>query len=178
MIRINIKLARREKIVVSAGACFVGFFVLLYVVIFPFFSSRAKLRRGIEGNQEQLKEVMHLSAEYQALQKNSGGMRKAITGRKKDFTLFSLLEKLAGQAGVKDRIKYMRPSRSQGKGRYEISTVEMQLEGITMQQLFDYLYRIEAPKNIVRIKRISIKKHKEKSGYVDATLRVLTFETV
>lgn len=163
--------------IVAGGACFVGLFLLLYFVVFPFFSSRAKLRRSIQINQERLKEVTRLSAEYQALQRNSGGIQKALAGREKGLTLFSLLENLAGQAGVKDRIKYMKPSRSQGKGQYKISSVEMQLEGITMRQMFDYLYRIEAPKNIVRIKRISIKKHKEKSGYVDATLQVLTFQS-
>lgn len=176
MRRINIKLARREKIVVAAGASFLGVLVLLYLLIFPFFSSRAKLRRSIQVDQERLKEVMLLSAEYQALQGNSGGMAKALAKRKKGFALFSLLEKQAGQAGLKDRIKYMKPSRSQAKGQYKISSVEMQFEQITMHQLFDYLYRIEEPKNIVGIKRISIKKHKEKSGYVDATLQVSTVE--
>ena len=176
MKRINIKLARREKIIVSAGASFLGLLLFLYLLVFPFFSSRAELRRSIQVDQERLKEVMLLSAEYKTLQGGSGGMGKVLANRQKDFTLFSLLEKQAAQAGLKDRIKYMKPSRSQGKGQYKISSVEMQFEQITMRQLFDYLYRVENPKNVVNIKRISIKRHKEKSGYVDATLQVSTIE--
>ncbi len=176
--RTNIKLARREKIVVSLGTSLLGLLIFLYVVIFPFFSSRALLRRSIEVDQDRLKEVTLLSAQYQALQGSSGGIGKALARRKKGFTLFSLLEKQAGQAGLKDSIKYMKPSKSQTKGQYKTSSVEMQFEQITMRQLFDYLYRIEDPKNIVGIKRISIKKYKDKSGYVDATLQVSTVEPV
>ena len=149
----------------------------LYFFILPFSSTRAKLRRSIQVDQGQLREVMLLSAEYQALQGDSGGIGKVLAGRKKGFTLFSLLEKQAGQAGLKDRIKYMKPSKSQTKGQYNISSVEMQFEQITMRQLFDYLYRIEDPKNIIGIKRISIKRYKEKAGYVDATLQISTVES-
>ena len=177
MKRINIKLSKREKIFVSVGACFVGLFVLLYFLVFPFFSARAKLYKEIQVDEQQLKEVMGLSDEYQALQKSSGGMREVVAKRKKGFTLFSLLEGLAGQVGLKDRIKYIKPSTSKTKGKFKISSVEMQFEGINMTELFDFLYRVEDPKNIIKIKRISIKKHKEKSGYVDATLQVSTIQS-
>jgi len=177
MKRINIKLARREKIIVSAGACLVGLFVLLRFFVFPFFSGRTKLRRSIEADKQRLQEVMNLSLEYEALQRKPGGMQEALAGRDKGFTLFALLEGVAGQAGLKDRIKYIKPSSSQDKGQYKVSSVEMQFEGITMRELFDYLHRIEDPKNVVKIKRISIKKHKEKSGYVDATMQALTVQS-
>jgi general secretion pathway protein M len=175
--RINIKLARREKIIVSAGTCLVGLFVLLRFFVFPFFSGRTKLRRSIEVDKQRVQEMMGLSAEYEALQRSPGGIQKALADRQRGFTLFAFLEGVAGQAGVKDRIKYIKPSTSQEKGDYKISSVEMQFEGITMRQLFDYLYRIEDPKNVVKIKRISIKKHKEKSGYVDATMQALTVQS-
>lgn len=176
MKRINIKLARREKIIVSAGACLVGLFVLLVFFVFPFFSGRTKARRSIEVDKQRLQEVMNLSVEYEALQRQPGGVQEALAGRDKGFTLFAFLEGVAGQAGLKDRIKYIKPSTSQDKGQYKVSSVEMQFEGITMRQLFDYLHRIEDPENVVKIKRISIKKHKEKSGYVDATMQALTFQ--
>ena len=177
MKRINIKLARREKIIVSVGACLVALFVLLRFLVFPFFSGRTKLRRGIEADRQRLQEVISLSAEYEGLQREPGGIQKVLAGREKGFTLFSFLEGVAGHAGLKDRIKYIKPSTSQVKGEYKISSVEMQFEAITMRQLLDYLYRIEDPKNIVKIKRISIKKHKDKSGYVDTTMQVLTVQS-
>jgi len=176
--KINIKLSGREKVIVSAGVCFVAVVLVLYFLVFPFFSTRAKLRRSIQEGEERLKEMTQLSAEYEALQKNSGGIGQILATRKKDFTLFALLEGLAGDVGLKDRIKYIKPSSSQTQGKYKTSSVEMQLAGVNMEELFEYLYRVEDPKNIVKIKRISIKQHKEKSGYVDATLQVSTVQSV
>lgn len=177
MKRISIRLARREKIVVSAGACFVGFFLFLHLIVFPFLSSRTNLRRSIQVDHKRLQDIMLLSAEFKALQGSSGGIGKSLAERPKGFTLFSLLERTAGQVHLKDRIKYMKPSKSQAKGQFKISSVEMQFEQITMRQLFEYLHRIEDPENIVKIKRISIKKYKDKSGYVDATLQVSTVQS-
>ena len=38
--------------------------------------------------------------------------RTNMAGRTSGFTLFSFLDTLAGQAGLKDRIAYMKPSTS------------------------------------------------------------------
>ena len=176
MKRINIKLARREKIIVYGGACLLGLFLLLNLVVFPVFSSRTKLRRSIQVGRERIKELMLLGSEYETLKGNSGDIGKALSGRGRGFTLFSLLEKMATKAGLKDSIKYIKPSTSQAKGKYKISSVEMQFEGITMRQLLDYLYRIEDPENIIKVKRLSVKQHKDKSGYVDATLQISTVQ--
>ena len=70
----------------------------------------------------------------------------------------------------------MKPSDSQGTGPYKESMVEMKLEGITLNQLVGYLYRIESPENIISIKRISITENKKESGYLDTILQVLTFQ--
>ncbi|GAG47674.1 unnamed protein product, partial [marine sediment metagenome] len=115
-----------------------------------------------------------MSSEYQRYRKGSQGIKQILARRKKGFTLFSFLERAAGDAAVKAHIKYMKPSVSPGPGRYKESLVEMRLEAITLQQLMGYLYRIESRKNVVSIKRISIKENKKRSGYLDAILQVLT----
>jgi len=176
MKRITIKLARREKIIVVSGASFVGLFVVLNFLVFPALSIKTKLQRSIQTDQKRLEELLLLSSEYQAIRGSSGDVGNALSSRGADFTLFSLLEKVAGRAGLKDRIKYIKPSTSQAKGDFKISSVEMQFQEITMGQLFDYLYRIEDPQNIITVKRLSIAKQKEKQGYVDATLQVATIQ--
>jgi general secretion pathway protein M len=176
MKKIAITLAPREKIIVVAGVAFVALFVVLNLVVFPALSMNTKLQNSIQTGQKRLEELLLLQNEYQTLRGSSGDVGKALSSRGKDFTLFSLLEKVASQGGLKDRIKYIKPSTSQAKGNFKISSVEMQFQGITMEELFDYLYRIEDPKNIINVKRLSLKKHKEKQGYVDATLQVATVQ--
>ena len=157
-------------------------FVIVFLVwqfgILPALSVKTRLRKSIELDQMRIEELMLLSSEFKSLQGNSGGVGKALTKRGKGFTLFSLLEKMAGRVGLKDSIKYIKPSTTQTKGKFKISSVELQFQSITMGQLFDYLFRIEDPKNILKIRRLSIKQHKEKQGHIDATLQVSTVQPV
>ena len=99
-----------------------------------------------------------------------------LAGRKTGFTLFSFLENAAGEARVKDHIKYMKPSTAKGSESYRESLVELRLESLTLKDLMGYLYLIEKPEDLIIIKRISIKGDKEKSGYLDAVLQVMTYQ--
>jgi general secretion pathway protein M len=120
--------------------------------------------------------MMALSAEYSAVKGDSGGIEQRLGARGTGFNLFSLLEGVATQAGLKDNLKYIKPSSSQLEGKYTISSVEMQFEQITMTQLFTYLHRVEDPANVLWIDRLSIRKQKQQSGYIDATLQVSTLQ--
>ena len=70
----------------------------------------------------------------------------------------------------------MKPSDSKGPGDYRESTVEIKLESITIDQLTDYLYRIEAPEELIFIKRISISDNKREEGYLDSIISVFTYK--
>ena len=169
-------LAKREKYLVSAAVLCIAIFLLIQFAVLPFFESRRKLRRGVASKEEGLTEITRLSSEYHSYQNDSRGIQQLLGKRNKDFTLFSFLDKTAGDAGVKPYINYMKPSVSEGSGPYKESLVEMKLEAITLDQLTGYLYRIESPDNVVSVKRISIKENNRKSGYLDAVLQVLTFQ--
>jgi general secretion pathway protein M len=172
----TMKLARREKYFVSGAAVFIGAFLLLQLLVFPFFERMNRVQRGVEAKEGALKEIKRLSSEYQGYRRGSQDVSQALASRKGGFTLFSFLETAAGDAGVKTYIKYMKPSTSSGPGSYKESLVEMKLEAISLSQLVDYLHKIEAPENLVMVKRISIKETKGKSGYLDTILQVMTFQ--
>ena len=170
------KLARREKYLVSAGVGFVLIFLLFQFLIFPFFESRRRMGSGLKAKERGLDEIMKLRAEYQTYQNSSQGIQQVLGKRRRGFTLFAYLEEAAGKAEVKTNIKYMKPSTSSGTGPYKESTVEMKLEAVTLEQLAGFLYRIESPDNLVNIKRISINENTKEKGYLDAVMQVLTFQ--
>jgi general secretion pathway protein M len=170
------KLAKREKYLVALGGGALVVFLLFQFLVFPFFDGKGRLERGIQAKEEALKQMVRMSGQYKALQTGSQGVQTVLSGREKGFTLFSFLDRAAGDAGVKEYIKYMKPSTSEGTGPYKESMVEVKLEGITLKQLVEYLFRIESPENLVSIKRISIKENKRESGYLDAVLQVLTLQ--
>jgi len=169
------KLAKREKYFISIAAVAISIFLLFEFLIFPFLEKRERIQGGLKAKEERMREIVMLGAEYQAIKKSSQVMDQLLARRKKGFTLFSFLDRAAGEAEVKDHIKYMKPSTSKGKGPYKESIIEMKLNAITLNQLVGYLYRIESPENVIKIKRVSITENKKESGYIDAVLRVLTF---
>lgn len=167
-------LGKREKIFISLGVGFVALFLLVQFISLPFFDQREAMKRGIEAKRRGLKEIRILKAQYESYTKGAEGIQHHLGRREKGFTLFSFLEQAAGSARVKDHIKYMKPSDSQGSGRHKESLVEMKLDRINLRQLVDYLYLIESPEHLVSIKRVSIRDSQGAPEYLDAVMQVVT----
>jgi len=168
------KLAQREKNLIAAAVCIVVAALLLQLVVLPVIDNRRRMQRGIEAKSEALRTIATLSGEYTRFQEDALGTKQRLAERQKNFTLFSYLEKAAGEAAVKKHIKYMKPSASTVRGPFKESMVEMKLEKVTLQQLTGYLQKIESSADIVSIRRISIQSGKGEDGYLDAVLQVLT----
>jgi general secretion pathway protein M len=169
------QLAKREKYLISLAVIVILLALVIQLVIMPFVEKRERYNNNVTVKQENLQEIMGLRQEYLALQQDSDVLGQRLATRTKSFTLFSFLEKAAGDAGVKENIKYMKPSASSGLGPFKESLVEMKLERITLVQMVGYLQLIESPDKLVSIKRISIQSNKKETQYLDAILQVLTF---
>ena len=168
------QLGKREKYMVAGAGVVLGLFILLKGILFPFLDKRSHLERGIEAKQKALQEMLQLQKEYEYLKGGAQEILGALEERKKNFSLFAHLEKIAADTGIKDHIKYMKPSSSVGSGPYVEATVEMKLVGISLEQLTQYLYFVEDPEKIIWIKRASIKTQKQPPRYLDVVLQVLT----
>jgi len=167
-------LAKREKALLGITAGVICAFLILQLLILPFFEKRSRLERAVRSQEEALREITLLSAEYKSLEKNTDKIKRILEGRSDAFSLFSYLDRTAGQADVKGHIKYMKPSVFKGSGSHEASAVEMELEGITLKQLVEYLYRVESSEKAVAVRRVSIRTDENASGSLDAILQVLT----
>ena len=159
----------------SAGIALVVLFIIFQFILSPFLAAKGKTKGSIQAKEKTLKELVSLSSEYGTLKEDSGEIKKRLALRSKGFTLFSFLEKQAGQSRVKPNIKYMKPSISTDKGPYSESSVEMKLENITLKQLVEYLHLVESPENLVRIKRISVKQSKGSPEYLTVLMHLVTF---
>ncbi len=173
--KFKLKLTRQERYYVSACVALIALFIIFQFILSPFFEAKGNVKRSIQAKEKTLKELVSLGSEYGALKEDSVDIKKRLALRSKNFTLFSFLEKQAGRSGIKPGIKYMKPSASIDKGNYKESSVEMKLENITLKQLVEYLYLIESPENLVRIKRISVKQSKGSPEYMTALIHLVTY---
>jgi len=173
---VKLKLTKRERLYVSLGASLITAFLVFQFVLLPFVNAKEKVRHSIEVQKKALEEIVALRSEYRTLRVDSGNIGAILARRSQGFTLFSFLEGHAGKAGIKSNIKYMKPSSSTDTTPYKESSVEMSLEDITLKQLVEYLYLVESPENLVRIKRLSVKQSKGDPEYLTALIHVVTYQ--
>jgi general secretion pathway protein M len=171
------KFSKRERYGIYAACGAVCIFILIRFILFPVLDNRVRLKRTLQAKTRMLADMQRLQSEYQRITRQSEHMKQRFAGRTKGFTLFSFLDKLARDTGVKDNIAYMKPSTTLNKtAGLKISTIEMKLQSVALPKLTNYLYQVEASKNMVIIKRASfVRKGKEK-GAIDVILQIETFE--
>lgn len=172
-----IKLNKREKISVAGAAAAIVIFLLLQLVVFPLFEKNDRLSRSISTRQQELEQIRLLQAEYRQTSVKTDQAKRRLKTRRRGFTLFSFLETLAGQTGIKSHIAYMKPNTTtQKESPYRLSMVEMKLQEITMSQLLAYLHGIETSRDMIAIKRLSISKSEQKADLINTVFQVETLE--
>ncbi len=171
------KLNKHEKYIVYGAGGLIALLIIIQFIVTPFFERKARMKRNLQAKTAILAEMQQLQFEYQGLKKNSQISKSRFDRRQKGFTLFSFLDKLAGKAGIKDRISYMKPSKTVEKdSTYKISRVEMKLDGITLEQLVTYLHGIETSDNMVDISKLSITKKEKNQELIIVVMQVETLE--
>lgn len=172
------KFSKREQAGLAAAAAVIFLFILIKLIFTPVVNTKNRIKESLSAKEIELKEMITLKTEYDALKKSSELSEKNFLSRDSSFTLFSFLDNLAGSAGIKENISYMKPTTTKNPGsERKKSTVEMKLQDITLNQLTTYLHGIETSKNMVFVKRLSISKKGKQDGFITVVLQAETFES-
>jgi type II secretory pathway component PulM len=172
------KLDAKQRKLVAGAAMLVLIVLILEIAVFPFWAAKEKLAKAIQVNQKKLNELSKLDAEFTLQEAAMAKTKSALSARSADFTLFAYLEKKATQANVRGRIKQMNSSKGIQSISLEESLIDMKLEKITIKQLTDFLYFVESPADLVKIKKVTINKMKESPEYLNAQLQISSFQTL
>ncbi len=167
----------RERYAVGGAAVLIVVLLIHQVVVSPFIEGKEKKRKMISEKALQVQEMNVMKAEYMAMTEKSASMKRMAAGKESGFTLFSFLEQLAGQTGIKESISYMKPSKSVQKDtQVTLSLVEIKLQGVDMKKLTDFLYQVETSPNAVFVRGVSLTKTGKDEGLLTAILQIETVE--
>jgi hypothetical protein len=169
-------LSASQKYYLTGGAVFVVMALAFVLVVSPLLDARKRTINAIVANESVLKQMTVLGQEYGILKIRAEAIQQVLSSRSEGFSLFSHLEKKAGEIQLKPHIKYINPLKGMAAGSFEESSVEMKLDSITMKQLTDFLHRVESPKELIKISKISINKMRETPEYLTVTMQVLTYK--
>lgn len=168
-------MAKREQTMTGALMALVAALLLFSFVFSPLLESRQRLQKSLVKKQMELQEIRTLQKEYQSLQQRSGDIQQRLTKRPVDFSLFSFIEQQATSTGIKQQINYLKPSNVTSEGSLNESRVDMKLQQITLENLVNFLKKVESPENVVSVSRISIQEHGKKQGFLNAVIQIVTF---
>ncbi len=172
----NLDTRQRYLVIFCAAAVVVA--LVLALVVFPMWDARAKMKKKATSGQKKLEELVKIDADLTAQDAQISRIKQALASRRADFTLFSYLEKKAVAANVRSRIKRMNSLQGAKSPSFEETLIDLSLEKITIRQLTDFLYQIESPAEMIRIKRISIDKMKESPDYISVQLLIASYTPV
>jgi general secretion pathway protein M len=170
------KLSKQQQLVVLGGGGLVLLVLVIQLIILPFLDVQKTINQSIRKNEKTLAEMMVLARDYQIVKRQAGKIQQVLARRPQNFSLFSHLEKIAGDAGVKGNIKSINAAKGTISGPYEELPVDIRLEKITLKQVTDFLYLLEAPQELVRVRRLALTKMPESPEYLSAQIQAVTFQ--
>jgi type II secretory pathway component PulM len=171
------RLSRSQRYIAIGGGIALLVAILLELIVFPVQDAHKRAQSALRSNQRILKEIVPLSAEYRRLKQDLAQIEGLVAARPVSFNLFSHVERKTGEAAVKPLVKSMNPIRTAALvGPYEETAVDIKIETITLKQLVSFLYLVESPAELVRVKSLTVTRSKEKAGYLNAALQVVAYE--
>ena len=170
------RLQKREKNVLLCGLIFVTGFLVFQLIIMPYVQQRSKLADSLRQKESALVDIQLLRQDYLEAKSRQGDIEQRLASRAGGFSLFSFLEEQAANAQVKERVTYMKPSSNEIEDGFAESIVEMKMEKVSLEQLVDFLIKIESDENVVLVQRISIQESSREEGLLDTVVRIKTYQ--
>lgn len=170
------KLGARQKKTVIAGAAVVAVIIFVQFAFLPFLETKKKMKRSIALNEATLKEVYKLDSEYASIKQDTSAVQAALARRAPDFSLFSFIEKKAGETGVRGNIKSLQPSRPVAAGPFEEVSADIKLEKVTLKQVVDFLAATESGEQAIALRRLSLSRSSDNPEYLSAQIQLVTFQ--
>lgn len=168
-------ISNREKNVLFSGAVFLVLFFGFQLGIAPVFKNQGNLNRILIEKQTALEEMLDLQQQYFSVSNNFDTKNQDLTNREKNFSLFSFLDALAQQSGVKENVAYMKPfTKELDNSGFRLSTVKVKLNTVYLKELIDFIFLIEASQNGVAITSLSLSKAGKDKVTLDAVIETQT----
>jgi len=171
------KRSPRERQMLALMAVAIGVWILYWLVQGLVVAPLENGKRAIEAREASLRQMRILQADYRSVQGQVSMLEMRIRSGQQGNVL-SMLEEMAGEVQIKDKIASMDPRSTPPNDLYRESVIEVRLQQVNLKQLVDYLFKVENSGAFLKIKRLRLKTRSDDPGYLDVTFRVSSFEPI
>jgi hypothetical protein len=173
------KLDRTQMTYLFFGGLFFAALLFYLVVISPGLSRQEQMERSISKRKADLVKLTELKRKWENFKRDQSEVEQALGSRGDRFTLLSYLEGVTREVGIDKNIQYIKPVTfppTETAGAFKPEGIEMSLDNVGMEQLVNFLYRVEHTGNLLFTKRIKIlKTSRGTSSALKITLQVNTY---
>ena len=170
------KLERRERILLQLAAVVLGVLAGYNLIYLPIVSYQAGLEDEIAARQHDLTEVRRMASTYRQVNTELLALEKNTAPPARDFSLTSILSTALNGAVETDKIAGINPLPNKPiSGQFTQYGADLKLNGVSLAQVVDVLYRIKSIKEPVVVSNLSIRRRAQDphSYDVDMTCSVL-----
>lgn len=170
------RLSKRERFLLAAGVLFLLGFVFHQLIADPFLTKKQRLERSLQTKAANVLEMKLLQKEYQQISENKRDIMGRLQSRSPEFSLFTFVEQQIDTVRMKERVTSIKPGVSDYQEGVRQALIDLNIEGIVLAQLVDFLASIESFDKVVFVERIVVQNNSREDGLLDVMLSVLTFE--
>ncbi len=140
-------------------------------VVAAVFERLDSLDRDIASRRATLEEIRRIEREYHERHREFKLLESLLEGRSRDYTPLSFLEELVSESGLNYELVFREPRPMEGEAGLMVSSVRVELDEISMDELTEFLYEIENSPELLRIRNLNIR---PRGGLLRAGFEVAT----
>lgn len=171
-------LTQREKQIIAAGAVLLVLIVAFQIFVRPAIRRMRTLRRVLSDKRQVLGELLAKSQEYNAISRELEKIRLEMGRQPEERKILSSVERIQKDCGLMQKVVYMKPSTMTVNDVYEETTIEIKLQSITLDQLTQFLLKIESSELTIGIRTLEIKRGLRDSGLLDTTIQLVSLSSI
>ena len=167
-----IRLTRREKLLAGGLVTFIAAWSIFTVGVKPVLARIETLNRVISGKQQELEKLRARSKEYIFLRNSLDNLRTKVASQQKTFELLPFLESLIEECGLAKNVVTMGQQVLQIDSNYSETIVKVKLESLLLNQLVDFLCKVESSQVLARTKSLYIKRNATNKDLLDSVVEI------
>jgi general secretion pathway protein M len=153
--------------------------VLILVIIMPISlanSRISKLEKDISTSREQINDVAREIGDYNSEKSRLNAVESQLRSGF-DTSISTTIESLASQSGIKENVESLKEKPLAPSDIFDEASVDVKIARITLEQLVDFLYKVEGEKGrVLRVKQLQTKPRYDNRKLLDASFQVSTFK--
>jgi len=130
------------------------------------------LRRVVSDRREILVQLRDKSLAYRNLQAEVSQLRSRIGQQQESRKILSTLDRVRQTCGLSENVVSLKPATTTIDNRYQETTVEIRLEGITMAQLVAFLTQVDSLDLAGGVKALEVQHADRSRGLLRAVIQL------